>query len=53
LALGDEDWMFDTTAANLRLIEQLRVEEAGIEAVGQIASELEAAADRKRGKKDE
>lgn len=53
LALGDEDWMFDTTAANLRLIEQLRGEEAGIEAVGLLASELETAAERKRGEKDD
>ncbi len=53
LALGNEDWMFDTTAANLRLIEQLRAKEAGIETVGQIASALEAAAELIRGEKDE
>jgi tetratricopeptide (TPR) repeat protein len=51
LALGKEDWMFDTTAANLRLIEQLRSEEDDIAIVGQIASKLEAAANALRGEK--
>jgi tetratricopeptide (TPR) repeat protein len=49
LALGNEDWMFDTTARNLRLVEQLRNEEDGIEHVGQIASQLEAAANNLKG----
>lgn len=49
LALGNEDWMFDTTARNLRLVEQLRNKEDGIEHVGQIASQLEAAANDLKG----
>jgi len=51
LALGKEDWMFTTTAGNLRLLEQLRAEEDSIGTVRQIATELEAAANALRGEK--
>ena len=49
LALGTEGWMFGTTANNLRLIEQLRLDEEGAEQVGAIAAALETAAERKKG----
>jgi len=49
LALADEGWMYQTTAANLRLIESLRAGEQDVEQVGAIAQHLEQAAARKRG----
>jgi len=51
MALGDEDWKFDTTARNLRLIERLRAEENDISIVGQIAAKLETAAKTLKGDK--
>ena len=49
LALADENWMYETTARNLRLIEELRKGEDNIEQVGRIADALEQAAAGENG----
>lgn len=49
LVLGNESWMFETTAKNLRLLLKLRAGEDGIEKVEHITAALEARAAEVKG----